>query len=194
MDLCTLAELKGFLGVAADETADDARYAELITTASAQIEGFCGRSFDIADIENELHDGDGTDELRVEVTPIVSVSALSIDGDAVDIAELAIYHTLVAFKTSGDYEPRLRTASRIFPQGRQNIGISYRAGYVAVPRDVKDYCKLQVVFLMNVAVKQGIVSETNQVAQATTTYSDQHLAPGVRTGLARYRRTRVAAV
>lgn len=194
MDLCTLAELKSFLGVSAEETADDARYAELITTASAQIEGYCGRSFGVTDIDNELHDGDGTDELRVDVTPIVTVSALSIDGQAQDVAELAIYHTLVAFKTTGEYEPRLRTASRVFPVGRRNISISYSAGFAAVPRDIKDFCKLQVAYLMNTINKQGIVSETDQVAQATTTYSDKMLAPGVRTGLGRYRRTRIAVV
>jgi hypothetical protein len=194
MDLCTLAELKAFLGVAAEETADDARYGELIKTASAQIIGYCGRSFEIVAVENELHDGDGTEELRVDLTPIAAVAALSIDGQAESVSELAIYHTMVAFKDSGTYNARLRSTGRVFPIGRQNVSISYLAGYAAVPREIVDMCKLQVVHLMNVGTKQGIVSETNQVAQATTTYSDKALAPFVRATCSRYRRTRMAAV
>ncbi len=193
MDLCTLAELKAFLGIAAEDTADDTRLGELITSASAAIEAYCSRSFEVVAIEGELHDGDGTDELRVDVTPIVSVSAVSIDGQAVNVADLAIYHTMVAFK-SGEYSARLRSSGGIFPVGRQNISISYSAGYAAVPRDIADACKFQVAFLMNTANKQGLISETNQVSQATTSYVQGNLSPAVRSACSRYRRARMSVI
>ncbi len=192
--LCTLADLKAFLGIAADDNASDARLTELITTASGQIAGYCGREFEIVAVANELHDGDGTDELRVDLTPIVSVSALSIDGEAVDVAELAIYHTMVAFKASGEYSPRLRSYGQVFPVGRQNVSISYSAGYAAVPRDIQDACKLQVAFLTNTIGKQGVLSESNKNAQAFTSYTHALLSPAVRTICARYRRNRIGVV
>ncbi len=194
MDLCTLAELKTALGVAPDETADDTRLSELIKIASAQIEGYCSRSFGTEEIQDELHDGNASDSLELDVAPILSVSALSIDGQAVDPAELVIYPQFVAFPASGEYDVRLRGYARVFPEGRRNVKVSYTAGYEAVPREIADACKIQVAFLMNTINKQGVTSETNQVVQATTAYSQEQLAPATRATCRRYKRARVRVI
>lgn len=194
MDLCTLAELKTALGVAADETADDTRLSELIKIASAQIEGFCNRSFGLQAIEDELHDGNSTESIELDVTPINSVTALSIDGQGVDLGEVKVYPRFIAFSNSGDYDARLRGNVRVFPEGRQNVKVSYTAGYDEIPREISDACKIQVAFLMNTLNKQGVISETNQVAQATTSFSQEQLAPATRTTCRRFKRTRVAVI
>jgi hypothetical protein len=194
MDLTTLADVKAFLGIATEETAEDEKLTILIGTASAQIEGYCGRSFGIQDIADELQDGNGTSTLELDVTPIISVAALSIDGQAVDLGEVRVYPQFIAFPDSDVWDARLRGYSRIFPAGRQNVKVSYRAGYAAVPRDIADACKSQVAFLQNTINRQGIISETNQVAQATTSYSQEELAPATRATCRRYRRTRVKAI
>ncbi|MGE5487566.1 MAG: phage head-tail connector protein [bacterium] len=194
MDLCTLAELKAFLGIAAHDTADDGRLSALITAASAQIEGYCDRSFGIEDIADELHDGDGTDTLELDKTPILFVSALSIDGLDVDPGEVRVYPKFIAFPSGCEYDARLRSTTRIFPEGRQNVKVSYRAGYSEVPREIADACKIQVAFLMNTINKQGVISETNQMAQATTSYAQEQLAPATRATCRRYRRTRVRVI
>jgi hypothetical protein len=192
--LCSLAALKAMLGVARSDTADDERYKRLIRIASAQIAGAAQRPFDVADVVGERHDGDGTPELELDRTPIISVSALAIDGQAVDVSDLAIYPVTIAFSVDGDWNPRLRASSRIFPRGLRNIAVSYRGGYVKIPADVADACCIQVAFLMNTLNKQGIISESNAVAQATTAYDTKQLAPPVRTVCNRYRRRKVAIV
>jgi hypothetical protein len=192
--LCSLGRLKQSLGVASTETADDERYRRLIQIASAQIIREAKREFWVQSILNELHDGDGTNLLEVHTTPIVSVSALSIEGQAIDPTELAIYPVLVAFKGSADWNPRLRSYSRLFPVGRQNVSISYMAGYLVLPADVSDACVIQVMHLMNTLHKQGIVSESNQVAQSTTAYAQVTLAPPVRVVANRYRKSRMKAI
>jgi hypothetical protein len=194
--------------VADDETAIDAeeRRAAVFVVIQFLFEAAQGREYQergrfceeagVSDrVFDELQDGDGGSELALDVTPIVSVSALEIDGQPVDLSEIAIYATFIAFKGDGDWNARLRSYSRVFPEGRKNVKVSYRAGYARVPADISDACRIQVAYLMNTLNKQGIESETNSVAQSATTFSKDQLAMPVRLACNRgYRRTRVSAI
>jgi len=162
--------------------------------ASAQLIGWIGRDFGTVDVVNELRDGDDSAILTLAHTPIVSVTALTIDGQAVDPTLAKVYADYLKFEDAGEYSPRLRSSTRISPRGCQNISVSYRAGYARIPREVSDACVFQVIFLQNTLAKQGIQSETNQVANATTTYSDANIAPEAKRLANRFRRARVAIV
>jgi hypothetical protein len=192
--LCSLEYLKAALGIASDETSDDAKFTALIQMASGQIAAWCGRDFKVVDITDELRDGDDSALLTLVHTPIVSVSALSIDGQVIDPAEAKVYPNYIKFDDSGEYSARLRSSGRIFPAGCQNVKVSYRAGYSVIPAEISDACVGQVAFLMNTLTKQGLLNETNQVAQATTGYAQVALAPAVKVACNRYRRSRVAVV
>lgn len=192
--LCSLGGLKCVLGVAPNETFDDAKYQELINRASAAIIGACGKDFRQHIIVGELHDGDGSGLLDLNQTPILSVSALSIDGQAVDVSEIKVYPQYLRLLDGDEYQPRLRAHTRVFSRGVQNVSVSYTAGYASIPIRIVEACCLQVVFLQNVGNKQGVSSESNQVAQTSTIYSEAALAPAVRDICSRYRKTRVGVV
>jgi len=193
--LCSLGELRKFLGIAPDETIDADRLRELITIASAQIIGYCQRDFQLVTVTDELVDGTGANVLRLSRTPIVAVTALTIDGEPVDVGELRIYDDYIKFEDApGYYNPRLRSTARYFPAGVQNITVSYQAGYAEVPPEIAHACMLQVVYLQNLANKQGIISETNPVAQTTTQYSQAQLAPAVKVICNRFRRPKLEII
>jgi hypothetical protein len=193
--LCSLAMLKELLGVGADDTGMDDTYRRMILGASACIQGQRGMcQFRLLERIDGLYDGDGTEELRLPDTPIVSVSAIAIDGESVDPAELAIYTHHIAWKTNGEYEPRLRSFGRVFPAGRQNIRISHRYGYAQVPGEIALACVAQVVQIQNTLAKQGIVAESNSVSGSSTTYAQVPLAPAAMRAINRYRRPRVGVV
>jgi hypothetical protein len=192
--LCSLGALKLALGIGLSEAADDTTLLARIDMASAQLIGWIGRDFGTVDVVNELRDGDDSAILTLAHTPIVSVTALTIDGQAVDPTLAKVYADYLKFEDAGEYSPRLRSSTRIFPRGCQNISVSYRAGYARIPREVSDACVFQVIFLQNTLAKQGIQSETNQVANATTTYSDANIAPEAKRLANRFRRARVAIV
>jgi hypothetical protein len=192
--LCSIGQVKSLLGISETDVADESRFKRLIAMASAQIKGYCKRTFAVISVTAEALDGSGTDTLELNQSPIISVSALSIEGVAVDISEVKVYPDYIRFAGGGGYNPRLRGDSRLFPEGVQNVVVSYQAGYAEVPAEISDACALQVVFLMNLANKQGIISETNQVANASTTYAQSPLSPFVRATCNRYRGQRLRAV
>ncbi|MFB3828952.1 MAG: phage head-tail connector protein [Bryobacteraceae bacterium] len=192
--LCTLDQVKAALGLAADEASEDSRLTFLIGMASGQIADYCGRDFELAEIANELHDGDGSALLPLEHTPIVAVTALEIDGQAVEAAEVKVYPEYIRFGDSAGYNARLRSYSRVFPEGTQNVKVSYRAGYEEIPVGIANACVVQVIYLMNTLAKQGLLSETNQVAQSTTAYAQEVLAPEAKVACNRYRKPGMAVI
>lgn len=192
--LCSLEDVKTFLGVAQDETLDDNKLSAMIEGASAQIAGECAREFSAQQISGELADGDGTNLLRLASTPILEVTALEIAGEPVPVSEVKVYPEYVKLSEDGEYQPRLRASARIFPRGTQNISVSYRAGYETIPPEIRHACVLQVAHLMNTANKQGVVSEGNAAAGVNTAYAQAQLAPAVRAICSRFRRPRVGVI
>lgn len=191
--LCSLAGLKAALGLAASEDDSDARYSALIEMASSSITAYCEREFQVAAYV-EACDGDGTGLLRLAHTPIVAVSALSIDGSAVPLSEVKVSPEFIQLEGDLDYSARLRSSGRVFPEGIQNITVAYTAGYTAVPAEISHACILQVAYLMNTLTKQGLVNEGNTTAGVTTAFAQGLLAPAVRSICNRYRRPKVMAI
>lgn len=192
--LVGLARLKTILGLLPDEKAQDDRLQLLIEVASGQIQRYCDRTFGVEAIVDELHDGDDSNILRLECTPIVAVTALAIDGSAVLPAEVKVYPDYIRLEEGEEYSARLRSTGRIFPRGLQNITVSYTAGYAAVPADISHACCLQVSHLLNTVTKQGVMNETNPTAGTTTAFVMADLASGVKAICNRYRRSRVGVV
>jgi hypothetical protein len=194
LTLCTLDDLKVFLGLADSDTVNAPQLNRYIRIASNQILGYCKQDFQIVAIENELHDGDDTHLLSLDHTPIQSIEALSIDGQTIDPTEVKVYPAYIKLDETFTYDARLRGFDRVFGRGTQNIAVSYQAGFLEVPPEIEEACLLQVVFLQNLANRQGIVTETNQVAGSTTSYAQTQLAPSVRVICNRFRRKRLAIV
>lgn len=78
----------------------------------------------------EKHDGDGTDTLFVENTPITSVTNLKF----LDLTGEVINYNSSAFHVYRDY---IRLDDGIFPVGKQNIEVTYTAGESTVNPRVK---------------------------------------------------------
>jgi hypothetical protein len=190
--LCSLGQVREFLGVAASETLNDAKLAFLIKVASGQISGECGRNFSVQAYTAELYDGDGSNLLALRRSPVVKITALMIGGESIPVNEVKVYEQFLKFDDGVEYNPRLRSASRIFPRGAQNISVSYEAGYATVPAEISHACILQVMYLMNLGNRQGVISEGNNNAGTTTTYAQAALCPAARVACNRYRRPKVS--
>lgn len=194
LTLCTLGDLKEFLGLADSDTVNPAQLNRYIRMASNQIVGYCKQDFQIVFIENELHDGDDTHLLSLDHTPIQAIESLSIDGQAIDPTEVKIYPSYIKLDETYTYDARLRGFDRVFGRGVQNVSVSYQAGFLQAPFEIQEACMLQVVFLQNLGNRQGIVTETNQVSGSTTSYAQTQLAPSVRVICNRFRRKRLAII
>ena len=80
--LAQLAEVKRYLQIGVDDTADDRLLDELITVASVVIRNDVGCDILETDYTNEIHDGDGGCYLFLDNWPIVGVDHLAIGTDA----------------------------------------------------------------------------------------------------------------
>lgn len=194
--LCGLNAAKRALGLGIDETDVDAQLGELILVASAQLMRIVTYDIQPVTLTGELYDGDDSPVLYLRRAPVVSVAACSIDGQTVDVSTIKVYPEYIAFDDALDFDwnPRLRAGSRIFGAGRRNVSVDYVAGFTAVPADLARGCAIQVGFLRNTLGKQGILSDTNSVVNATTQYSQLPVAPAARIAANRYRKQGVKAV
>lgn len=150
--IVTLAEAKTQLGMIA--TQDDAKddYIETcINEISSYVEIYCKRKIVSQNISNELHDGDGSSFLYPRYFPIQQLSIVDSPTDAQKLASLQYRNTpdgdWVDVETDMDFifidtgDNALLTYielyDELFPVGRRNIQVTYRAGYSTVPGDIK---------------------------------------------------------
>jgi hypothetical protein len=194
--LCGLLALKRSLGLAPNETDTDDQLRQLILIASAQLARIATYDLKPVTLVGELYDGDDTPRLNLRHAPVTSVVACMVDGETVDVSELKVYPEYIAFDDGDvcDWNPRLRAGNRIFGYGSQNVSVTYTAGFAAVPSDLAVACMIQVGFLKTTLGKQGLISDTNSVVNATTQYSQLPVAPAARIAANRYRKTGVKAI
>lgn len=128
LSLVSLADLKTYLSVA--HTTDDALLVRLALAASAWFQSKVGRNILAANYV-EVRNGDGGKVLVPRHYPVVSVSALTVDGVAITGAPSV---TEYGYVIDGNVV-RIR-GTQAFTAGVQNVSLSYRAGYETVPADV----------------------------------------------------------
>jgi len=138
-DLVQLATVKNWLGVAS--SADDAQLSALITQISRAIYNYINRSFVLPANVSEAHDGSGRESLILRNWPVGAISAVIVDGKPIPPAPLLVagVHPTPGYvlEQADDQPPGamqqlyLRGPYR-FQKCRQNVVVSYRAGYEIV--------------------------------------------------------------
>ena len=137
-DLAVLADVKTWLaGSSGIGTSDDALIARLITDVSGAIGAYLGRPVLTPRSFVERHDGDGKARLFLRRYPVLQVTSLLIDNVAVVAAAppapgaaYASGYLLEAWDGLPPGRPQpLDVFGTCFRKGRQNVSVSYSAGY-----------------------------------------------------------------
>jgi hypothetical protein len=138
-DLVQLAAAKSWLGVTT--TTDDALISALITQISRAIYNYINRAFVLPTNVVEAYDGNGQEHLLLRNWPVGAIASVVIDGKPVPPAPLMLAGVTPTpgylLEQSDDQPPGamqqlfLRGPHR-FQKGRQNVVVSYRAGYEIV--------------------------------------------------------------
>lgn len=139
MSLVTLAEVRGYLSLAAGVA--DTTLQMLITNYSGVVNNFCGRDFEIKSFYEEV-DIEGATEQSIKLSnlPIVSVVALTDNGSLVASDDYHVYR-----------QGRISLESDYFTEGFKKVSVSYVAGFTPVPADIK----LAVEKLISIDYKTG---------------------------------------
>lgn len=129
-DLTTLTAVKQWLGLTS--SADDALLGGLVTAVSQAILADLGRPSLLPTIYTEIFDGAGGDELPLRHWPASTVLACTLDGTAL-AASLQPGQSGYVIDAQDPTPPgtmqRLAYRCGLFACGRQNVVVTYRAGY-----------------------------------------------------------------
>jgi hypothetical protein len=186
IDLCQLADVKAYIGIAPTATADDALLASLITGASQYwLTRTCRGSLSSIQNYTERYDGTGRDELLLNYFPVTAVLSLQINGNPIS-QSTDYFQSGWVLNAQGTGVVLL--GSRWFWRGRLNILVNYQAGYSEVPLDVEEAVRKQVA----VNYKRKSVTDEASIALpqggGTTSFRSWSIPPEVEDVIERYRR------
>ena len=198
-DLTTLAIVKTYMQIT--DTVQDASLSRLITAFSAWFLNQCNRGALLSATYTESRNGTGSDALTTKYFPITAVSSVIVNGVSVPASPDGVQPGYVfdgfsIFIISGGssigYGSNGGVPSAVdsFCRGRQNVKITYTAGYPTTPADVEQAVIDQVVFTHRRQRNLGTVAQTMS-GQLTTSFSQRDLAPGVQAVIDNYK-TRTA--
>jgi hypothetical protein len=128
-DLTTTTAVRDYLRL--EDSIDDAWIASLVTSSSAWFKTATGRDFLPAEYIHIL-DGDGGTEILLPQVPVASVSGVTVDGVAIPARPSV---TAAGWVLDGDV---VALSGYAFTEGVQNVSITYRGGYEAVPPEVTE--------------------------------------------------------
>ncbi len=123
--ITTLKETKIWLGIDVTDNSDDDVINAILAPADKWIKEYCQRDFELTSYTSELYDGQGHQNLFLKHYPVIEVTGLEIDGEAIDLDDLITYENGTLYYAAG------------FPGGHQNISVTYSAGYATLPEDLK---------------------------------------------------------
>lgn len=192
--LTNLAAVKSYLGLTDD--AHDNLLESLIEAVSSQFMAHTGRnlaardySADPAspayDLDNALLDGSGYPEQLLPQYPVRGISQVRLDGLILPPALGPGQVGYVLDAAAGV----LGLTQGVFTRGRQNLALTYRAGFELLPAELAQACLEQVVVrLQESAAGQGRLGvSARTLPDGSVSYASAALLPQVAAVLDRYR-------
>jgi len=119
----------------------------LIEVASQLIEKRCNRVFAAANYTEEKHNGSGDNSIFVFNPPINSLTALSIvttENIVVDVDDLE-YNSVTGEIRWQRYNRTGTVGLTVWPEGFQNILITYNGGFSSIPKPIELLCAEMVL-------------------------------------------------
>lgn len=178
-DLCSLADVKGYLGLDAQGvlTQDDL-LKRLISAASARIQSLIGRQLVQSD-RTLTWSGDGTTYYRFVDGPVTAISSLSVDGATIAartsttegwvLVDDQLYLSGPSGGGSGfvqavPYSQQLsptKISTLRFTVGNANVVVAYTAGYPSgsIPEDLKQATVVAAADSYNERNRLGVMSK-----------------------------------
>lgn len=177
-NLTTLKAVKEWASI--EGSSDDALLERLIKAASSYIALWCSRTFEVTNV-TEFYDGNGRRQIAVRNYPILSVSAVRIDGVAVPASSAfnvgGYYFDNFSISLRGDYK---------FSRGPANVEVSYSYGFAEVPDDLEQAC-IEMV-LARYRDKNRLGLQTQSIHGEAVSYNPSELSAFARAVLAQYKR------
>jgi hypothetical protein len=149
MAIGTLSEYKTTRGIS--HTGFDSRITFALESAESAMEKFCGvADFGTATYTEEAYDGENIADVWLVNWPVTAVSAVKIRCYGTTVTQDSTSYTFtqrgrlirdgrgpVFVYTDESPEVGYYSAGCVWPQGNQNVLVTYTAGYAPIPSDLK---------------------------------------------------------
>lgn len=184
IDLATVEDVKEYLSTSGFSFPpdDDGLLGKMITGASDFVEHWLARTFAVK-TWTEVQDGTGGNAITLTNTPILQVASLAIDGQPIPAAPA----------DGGFQAGYLFTDSEVIVRGfyfwrrRQNIIVTYQAGFAEIPPAVNRAVIELVALRYRQRTRVGEVS-THFHDGSTTTFSQKDMDAGTAAELKAFKR------
>lgn len=176
-DLTTLDNVKAYLGT--QSNADDALLSGMITSYSAYIQQWLNRTI-AQTTYHDTRDGNGSQVLVLGNYPVISVSSVTVG--------LTVIPASAGYGQSGyvfDNKSVILTGYS-FTRARQNVFITYSAGYATTPSEIERAC-IELVAL-RYREKDRIGHSSKSMASETVSFITKDFPDSVKTILNNYRK------
>lgn len=193
--LCTLSQVKSFLGIAEEETSQDDKLTLLIKSASAKIEGFIGYSLSRAEYTEEVHSVNDRQLIQLNHFPLQSVSSVTVKGEPITdyeiFPEYARWGRLYRGYgwTGGEYT---RGFTRDVVAGFWEIKVTYIAGYylpddenyeedgaTSLPYELVSLCMEMVALKFNYEQMGAVGLKSHSEGHISESYGDDSCSVGL---------------
>ena len=123
MNLCTLAQVRSYIGKSSSDTTEDGVFNALIPPASQMAQQFCNRTFQRGVHSNVRFNGKGTRAIMLGDYPIISVQGVTVFTDVIPASPDGVQSGYMF-----DDKSIFLIGSWQFFKGAQNVKISWTAG------------------------------------------------------------------
>jgi len=169
MPLCTIANVKSYLGISQTDSNEDDLITLLIGSTQALIETYCHRHFDVASYVSEQHNINH--KIFPRESPIISVeNIMRLSDDCIDYRIYNSYIDLLDYKfmTMGN---RLKYCNN----EESYVEISYTAGYKTMPTDLS----LAAIKLVALEYKDSTEDRIGLISRSEGAESESYVAKGI---------------
>lgn len=183
--LCSLQDVKDFLGPMGTAEPDESLFESLINNVSVTFANYCGVEQFKTKNYIEYHDGAGSRYIFPRNVPVNSVDEINEDPDWVWGSDTTI--------GEDDYrivDKHYIVCDVIFAIAEQSIKIEYNAGFATIPYDLKEACIEEVARKYKHRKDLDVSSKSAQ--DGTTSYITKDFLPSTKLILDKYRKLRVA--
>lgn len=185
MSYATVTSLKSRLEIT--DTSEDTYLQLLLDAATVAIDNLCNTKFTPTAVTDELYDGTGTRYLRLKHRPATSVSSVKIDDLSMDSAEYSVSEGawLVIPEDYDQMNVRLYRGQQgeyCWPEGTNNIKVSYTYGSANVPDPVELAC----LMLAESYYRNPLGYTAEAQGPRNVTYGQMIVSPAIASLLAAY--------
>ena len=140
MSLVTLGDYKTALDITGNT--EDTKLTQYASEIEAKVQNYIGREIELITEITEMYDGNGGHYLMPKQWPVYEITSVEIyDGTTAGVESWDTWVLGTDYDRLFYRDGYIYVDGATFPEGVENIRLTYDAGYETTPNDIQNACK-----------------------------------------------------